>query len=174
VTPSALGGPDASLASPGTLTFANDVTFAAGGNYRWYTSSVFDGAYTSSKLSSVGELNLNGLSSANRFTILIDSLSATNADGNVYDFNQTVETSWVIGTFNGGISGFAEDKFVLDVTGFTNTFEPGWGFLISQVGNDLVLTYAPIPEPGLLLGVAGLGLAGVRVIRRRRQVAVTA
>jgi autotransporter-associated beta strand protein len=164
VTPSALGGPDASLASPGTLT-TGGMVWQPGGTYRVYLNSAFEGDYTSGKIASpAGSLDLTGLSAANRFNIRVDSLALTNADGPVYDFDPAQSYAWTIATFGGGIAGFSPDKFTVNTADFANSLEGGT-FSVTRSGNDLLLTFTPVPEPTLGLAAAAAGL----LARRRRR-----
>jgi hypothetical protein len=162
VAPSALGGPDANLASPGTLS-VESMAFAPGGSLRVHMNSAFEGPYTSSLLSGVGTLDLSGLSAGNTFTIRPDTLALSNTDGPLYDFDSSQPSAWTIASFTGGITGFAADKFTVDTTDFANAMDGGF-FTIAQEGNTLVLNFAPVPEPGFLLlatvvgGVAARGL----------------
>jgi hypothetical protein len=175
---SSLGGPSGSLASPGVLTIDGNVVFISGGTYEWYANSVqgpnTEGGttthYTQSLLNATGLLDLNSLSSANRFTVKVTTLTTSNAAGQVYDYDGGSYTA-TIGTFAGGINGFSADKFNL-VFNSSDFAGPGATLTIAQIGNSLVLHINPVPEPRAILAlVAGvLGLAAI--VRRRRAVAV--
>jgi hypothetical protein len=65
------------------------------------------------------------------------------------------DRSFVIATASGGITGFDAGKFALNTDSFTH----GAGqWSIAEEGNNLLLNYTAIPEPGtsilLLLGLA--------------------
>ena len=47
----------------------------------------------------------------------------------------------------------------------------GGTFWLSAIGNDLYINYSSVPEPGsmILIGIAGLGMAGFRWSKRRRK-----
>ncbi|MFV0338626.1 MAG: PEP-CTERM sorting domain-containing protein [Chthoniobacterales bacterium] len=65
---------------------------------------------------------------------------------------------WVILTTSGGINGFDAANWSLD-TGGLSTPIAGSPFGVFQSGNNLVLSYSPIPEPstaGALLFAAAL------------------
>jgi hypothetical protein len=147
------------------------MTWQGGGSYRWYLNSVSGGPYTQSLLAVSGTLNLNDatLTSANRFTIRPDSLSLSNADGAVYDFDPNTPYSWTVATFT-AVSGFSPDKFTIDTSAFTPATTAD-RFALSQSGNSLVLTFtpAPVPEPAGLLGLCALGLAAAGFISRSRR-----
>jgi hypothetical protein len=185
VTPSALGGPDANRASPGTLTVTGNLALNGGATYTWYLSSgVTDGdntvpattgtlanfrsVYTAGELVVGGTLDLSGASSANKVNLKLTSLALSNTAGPVYDLKPTDTRSWVIAEA-GSITGFSPDKFNLDTTVFsTPAGTPA--FTVSQVGNALVLTAggAPVPEPAAVLAAAAAALAAGRLVRRGR------
>jgi hypothetical protein len=151
---------------PGTLTVGN-TTFQPGGAYTWRLNSVEGGTHTQSLLSSTGSLDLSGLSSGNRFTIRLTSLTPENVAGQVTDFNSGTPYTWTLATFGGGITGFSADKFTIDTSGFANSFGDGI-FAIGQDGNNLTLSFTPVPEPALILAAAGVtALLGAGVRRRQ-------
>jgi hypothetical protein len=171
---SSLGGPSGSLASPGVLTIDGNVVFVSGGTYEWYVNSVqgpnTEGGttthYTQSLLNATGSLDLDSLSSANRFTVRVTTLTMGNAAGQVYDYDGGNYTA-TIGTFAGGISGFAANKFNL-VYNPSDFAGPGATLTIAQIDDSLVIHLSPVPEPRAVLALAAgvLGLAAL--VRRRR------
>jgi hypothetical protein len=162
ITPSALAGAAANLASPGVLNVTGNLTLQQGGNYNWYLSSVQGGQYTQSQIAVTGDLDLTNLSSTNQFTVRPTSLLLNNnATGAVYQ--------WPLIIVSGTINGYSQDKFSVDPSAFTNSLQAGWGFTIDTVGSTLVLTYAPIPEPTIILGSAVAVLLGGYVARKRRK-----
>lgn len=185
VTPSALGGPDANRASPGTLTVNGNVALNGGSSYVWFVSSAltdgdnataptagtlgnFKSPYTASLLTTSGVLDLTGASAGNRITIRITSLGLSHAGGPLYDLNGGADTrTWVIAEAR-SITGFSADKFTLD----TSAFSPGTGsagaFGISQVGESLTIKFTPVPEPGTIVGLSAAALALSSLARRLR------
>ena len=178
VTPSALGGPNANRASPGTLTVNGNVTLNGGANMTWFVNSAltngnnsvaatagtlnnYKSQYTASLLSTSGNIDLNGASSANRIVIEIVSLALSNASGPLYDLNGNSDArSWVIAeaTGTGQILGFAPDKFNFNTAGFSASAGAGT-FQINQVGQSLVMTFTPVPEPATVLALSSVTLA---------------
>ncbi len=114
-----------------------------------------------------GSLNLIG--GSGDYLLDLISLTTLNAEGNVNGFDGSPQ-SWTILTTTTGITGFDMANWTILTSNFTSN--PAWSgdWMINQVGNDLVLSYAAIPEPAttstLLLG--GLGLAVVLYRRRKR------
>ncbi|MGC3969876.1 MAG: autotransporter-associated beta strand repeat-containing protein [Pirellulales bacterium] len=93
-------------------------------------------------------------------------------------FNPSNTYQWLFARASGGIIGFTDSTFVVNSTtngagvfGTGNAYAPvaGYGFFVSQVGNELYLNYAAVPEPSsvVLVGLAGAAFAAYR--RRRRQ-----
>jgi fibronectin-binding autotransporter adhesin len=107
-----------------------------------------------------GTLDLTGGPGSYQLNLL--SLDGSNVAGDVPDFSE-INRSWTILTTTGGITGFNANAWTLDTTGFTNNETGTW--LLAQSGNNLVLSYAPIPEPRAAL-LGGLGM--LLLLRRRR------
>jgi fibronectin-binding autotransporter adhesin len=159
--------------APGTLTINGDLILQAGANFRFYINSVYgdtggsttNGQYTQAKILAT-TLDLTQANSTTKITVQPWSLDLKNSAGNapIYDYDNTEEYFWVLGTFSGGITGFSSDKFTVN-TAFQNfaTNNPlGFGsYEVLQQGNNLVLHFNPVPEPALL-GLAALGLVALR------------
>lgn len=169
IIPSAVAGPDATRASPDTLS-VGAMAWHGGGAYRVYMNSAAAGRDTISRIAAAGLLDLTdpSLTSANRFTVRLDALALSNADiaTRVYDFDETAPYSWTILTAAGGIAGFSADKFTLDTSDFIG-LPAGSSFALTQSGNSLVVTFTPVPEPAALV-VAAVSLAAGPVVRRIR------
>ena len=141
--------------NPGTLTTGN-MTLAVGGNYNWQLFNATGSAGTAyDTISGTGSLTINA-TSGSPFAINVWTLSGTGPDvnGNAINFSPTTNYTWSLGTFSGGISGFAADAFsvVTSATngtgGFSNTFDPSTGtFSVAQSGNSLNLVYT-YADPG--------------------------
>lgn len=159
--------------SPGTLSTGSQV-WLDGGDYNWQILDALGAAGTGyDTIAVTGTLDLSSLTAAN-FGINLWSLSSIGPDvsGNAANFNNLLTQSWTILTTTGGITGFDAADFVISVGanngtgGFTNALDAGGSFSLGQTGNDLVLTYAVIPEPSAAMLVGGLGM--VALLRRRR------
>jgi fibronectin-binding autotransporter adhesin len=169
IAPSALGGPSASLASPGTLTVGN-LALQGGGAYTWSLNSVTADPDTQSLLNVTGTLDLSGLSAGNRFTIRLQSLQPDNSPGSVYDFNPSTGYTWTIAMLTGSPAGFNSNLFSVNTSQFTNSLAGGM-FMVTQAGNLLQLQFTPAPEPAGILFLALLTGAGVQTARTWRRAA---
>jgi autotransporter-associated beta strand protein len=106
-----------------------------------------------------GTLNLSGGSGSYILNVL--GLTAGDVSGNVPNFSE-INRSWTILTST-GITGFNAANWSINTTGFTDPDTGTWS--LGQSGNNLVLSYAPIPEPRAAL-LGGLGL--LMLLWRRR------
>ena len=159
--------------SPGTLTTGSQ-TWLDGGDYNWQVLDTTGAAGTGyDNIAITGTLDLSSLT-AGQFGINLWSLSSIGPDvsGNAINFNNLLTQSWTILTTTGGITGFDAADFVLSVganngaAGFSNALDAGGAFSLGQTGNNLVLTYAVVPEPDAAMLVGCLGM--LALLRRRR------
>ena len=90
-------------------------------------------------------------------------MTASNVAGNVPNFSE-VNRSWTILTSSGGITGFNAANWTINTTGFTDVTTGNWA--LAQTDNDLVLSYAAVPEPDVAALIGGLGM--LVLLRRRR------
>jgi fibronectin-binding autotransporter adhesin len=138
-------------ASPGTLTFAQGLTLAAGGNYNWQilNASGTAGDTNGWDLVSVGGALNVASTSADPFKINLWSLSSTAPDvnGNALNFDASQGFTWKIASATGGITGFDADKFQIitgatnGTGGFTNAFTGTFSLALSG-STDLNLVYS--------------------------------
>ena len=157
------GGAVSPGTSVGQLTVNGQTTFAAGGSYLFEYASVDQ----ANLVNGVTHDHLNGVGAGASLNV-----TATNVGASRFTINITAQTfsptptatNYVIGTFAGGIVGFAPDKFQFTGTGFS-----GLPTIATQ-GNNLVLTLVPVPEPVHLLVLCATAL-GVHCVRRRRAAA---
>jgi hypothetical protein len=152
----ALTGTEQEWLSGGTFEFEiNDALGTAGGLNGWDV------------LQLSGSLMISSTSS-NPFTVDIRSLAGT-TDGEAANFNPMQNYNWGFVTAAGGIEGFSSNLFAITSSGFSNPTDGT--FTVTQDGNSLFVNYiTAVPEPSsfVVLGIAGLGLAGFRHRRRRR------
>jgi hypothetical protein len=163
---------------PGVLTVAN-TSLAGGSTYVWelnsWTATPNAGSnFDQLRGSAAAKLDLSGASSGDKVVVKLVSLDAANNPGLVPAFDNTAARSWVIadysnGNASNGVQAFAADKFTLDTSAFQNSLG-GATFTLSTdaLSNQLILTFNPVPEPGLGLAVAGLLVGGGASWRRRR------
>ncbi len=173
--------------STGVLHTGNE-TWQTGGNYVFEVADASDTSQASAGAKydqlqlnqGTGVLDLSGLSAANKFNIVVRSLTASQTAGATANFNPSQSYSWVIASAsdilidNGGgptsatIGNFNPAIFAIDTSGFANV-PNSTDFTVGLDGteNNLVLTYA-VPEPGsVMLVVCGaFGLMSRRRVRR--------
>jgi autotransporter-associated beta strand protein len=152
----------------GTFTTGAEL-WAGGGSYLWQIGALAANGGTQG--GTTGWDFINGASStlgitadgSTKFTLRIDSL------GTLAGWDNSVDQSWLIASFGGGISGFSSDNFSLDSTGFADENALGAGFFeVAQVGADLQLQFNAVPEPGVAIALFG-GLGAIAAFRRSRQ-----
>ncbi len=147
--------------SPGIQTFTSAQTWSSF-SYDWEVNN-FTGTTAGTDFDQLGlnTLNLTGGSASYILNIL--SLTSSNVAGNVPNFSE-VNRSWTILTSNGGITGFNAANWLINSAGFADNETGSWA--LAQSGNDLVLSYAVVPEPDVAALIGGLGM--LVLLRRRR------
>jgi autotransporter-associated beta strand protein len=150
-------------ASPGTLSFAGDLTWNAGGNYNWQMLSGTGsaGALDAWDLVSVTGTLAIAATSTSPFQLNLWTLASIGPDvsGSAANFSSTQSYTWRIASAAGGITGFAADRFVINASatngtgGFSNSFAGGT-FSIAQSGNDLNLVFTGGSPPVITIDVA--------------------
>ncbi|MEM1159024.1 MAG: autotransporter-associated beta strand repeat-containing protein [Verrucomicrobiota bacterium] len=153
--------------SPGIQNLGADQTWSAF-TYEWeindWLGTVAGDDYDQIQID--GELTLTG-STSGSYLLDILSLTASNFPGDVPNFLEQ-DQSWLILTTTTGITGFDENFWTLDTSGFTSDSNWQGQFSLSQVGNDLQLDYEAIPEPSTaLLLLLAVGM----ILLRHRNVA---
>lgn len=153
--------------SPGTLSFSSGLTLAPGGSLVFEVQTAGGSAGTGYDLLSISGAPLNiTATSGSPFVVRLTSLNGSGAAGLVADFSSSTNYSWIIATSSSGITGFAANKFTLDVTDFLNASGPYFSF--AQSGNNLLLNYTPVPEPStwvlMVMGMTAFGL----LLRKQR------
>ena len=147
--------------SPGIQNYTPAQTWSSF-SYDWEVNN-FTGTTAGTAFDQIGvggTLNLNGGSGSYILNVL--GLTAGDVSGNVPNFSE-INRSWIILTST-GITGFNAANWSINTTGFTDPDTGTW--LLAQSDNNLVLSYAPIPEPRAAL-LGGLGL--LMLLRRRRR-----
>jgi hypothetical protein len=167
------------------------MTWNAGGNYNWQIYDATGAAGLGWDLiTGGGSLDLSGLDSANKFNLNLWSLSSIVPDfgGPALNFDNTQSYTWSILRMSGGVTGFDNDYFNINVgatngtEGFLNSLGGGSFSLVTYDAGDgspidLNLVFTPggvnpgVPEPGTW--AAGALLAGGAALmrwRKRKQV----
>jgi fibronectin-binding autotransporter adhesin len=146
-------------ASPGTLSFAGDLTWNGAGNYNWQMLSgtgVAGAADAWDLVNVTGALAIDA-TSADPFRINLWTLSAASPDvsGTAANFDPSQNYTWRIATAAGGISGFAADKFTIATSatngtgGFANSVGSGT-FGVALDGTNLNLVYTAGAPPAVV------------------------
>ncbi len=161
--------------SPGTMTFTAGLTLNNGNTFNVEINGVSDNPGTggSSDLMDVRNstthdsfLNVGSLTT-HGYTLNIISLDLLGGDVAGAVNGLTGPASWTIFKSDGIVGTFDANNFDL----VYGQFYGGGIFALTQVGNDLVLNFTPVPEPSTyaLMGL-GLCLSGVAAWRKRRRV----
>ncbi|MEM6602126.1 MAG: PEP-CTERM sorting domain-containing protein, partial [Verrucomicrobiota bacterium] len=151
--------------SPGRLNFGSSQTWADGGTYLWEINDVDAGTGTGWDVVDItGSLDVTA-TIADPFVIEITSLSLLNAPDVVHDFDDLSSYTWTLLETTAGITGFNTDSFLLDTSGFVSVFTGT--FAIDQLGDDLVINYTAVPEPGTV-GLLAAALTWLSIQSRRR------
>ncbi|MDF9825990.1 autotransporter-associated beta strand protein [Ereboglobus sp. PH5-5] len=112
----------------------------------------------------------------NRLVPIVINLYSVNSNGfgPLLDFDYTQSYTWTILSRNQSLTGFDPDYFNINADALLayNPKLAGLGdFNIEQIGNDLAITFTPVPEPGTYaLMLLGLATMGVMKYRRRKKV----
>lgn len=163
------GAVSGSVVVSGTIAPGNSIgilttggqTWNEDGNYIWEINNATGGGGTGWDLLDIGGTLLVSGTIENPFIITVDSPFLANVvPGTTYH--------WTIATTT-GVTGFDAGKFSIDTSQFD--FDPNTDDMtITMVGNDLVLNYTAIPEPGTwaLLGLGVMALVVRRKVRSRK------
>jgi autotransporter-associated beta strand protein len=142
-----LSGQISPSASPGTLSTGSE-TWEPGASYLWEINEADFGLAGDSigwDLADIdGTLTINA-TSLNKFLINVVSLDPFTFDpGDVGDFDNTVDYSFLIATTTGGITGFDPAKFEIDSASFSNAL--GFGtFVVEATATELFLSFVHPP-----------------------------
>jgi len=147
--------------SPGILTTGDQIWEGGGTLLLEMDDAAGTAGFGWDLLDVVGTLSITA-TALDPFQIdLASLLQGTDTPGDASNFPGP--GSWVIVQTTGGISGFSADAFDLDTSAFSNAHTPSL-FSLATAGNNLVLSYAVVPEPGsgILLTLATLALCARR------------
>ncbi len=159
-------------ASVGTLTVANSVTVNGGTGSKWVVE--FNGAGSTfpppvgtpnDQLALTGATsNLNlVLSAANKLLISVRAVDGFGPNQGS-PLSYTIATKDAGGSFqlNGGVYAFDPSNYTFEAIGFDAI-----NFQLAESGNQFVLTFTPVPEPGMVLAISAAVLGLLVWVRRR-------
>ena len=164
-----------------TNTTSGSLTLGSGGAYEFEINRAGGTAGGGGTTPPVGWdlLNLNTAFTVNSTAAspaaiqLVSRNAADTGGGSLPDFNSGQSYQWLAFHVNAGgtVNGFSPDKFTFDTSMFSNLPNPtGVGtFALFQSGNDIFVTYTPVPEPGAVLAIAATGVWGLSLVRRARR-----
>jgi autotransporter-associated beta strand protein len=125
-----------------------------------------------SQLLGTGPLTLTTVNPSDTFTIQVLGLTAANAAGAVPNFNAATPRTWTIATFTNDLTaaGYTPGMFRIDSSSFaSNNNLAGGSFGLALSGPSIVLSFQPVPEPGLILLTCGAAAAAAAWLRRKRE-----
>lgn len=156
----------------GELTFTNNLIFGASGVYEWeLQNAVGIAGQDYDTITVLGSLNITSTNS-NPFLIGLHTLNVSGTAGMASDFSGFTEGelySWILLSTSDGITGFADNKFQLNLSGFANDYDAdSFSLSLSEDQRQLILNYqyTSVPEPGRM---ALLALALTMLLMRRRR-----
>lgn len=136
----------------------NNSTLAVGGNVLNFV--------TGSRLGLVGQSGFTSVEGGPTLTYNLATLSSGSnirLDGNVAG----VADGFVFGEYVHGTGNVNSRPVFIDTTNFGLTLNTGDRLVLNRTGNNLVLSFSPVPEPTTILGVA-VGLVAVGGFIRKR------
>ena len=147
----------------GSLSVGGNVAFNAGGRYNWDVSHVPSAGGAGLDwdfLTATGSLN-GTASSTTRFEVVVS------AAGPVNGFSNQTSYAWTIAHFDGAVS-LIDTSFFVTPQNWTGSNDLGGGsFSLLVSGQDLQVSFTPVPEPTTALTFAALGLAFLHRRSRR-------
>lgn len=180
-------GPSTPLEPPPAATISSEGSFAsvnlghrtAGmavsmpGTYAWTIKNPNAGAGVGwDVLQLSGTLDVGGGSGI--LTLNLSTLNAAGAPGYLEGFDPNTRYEWLIATTGGPVTGLDLDRIQINPANFMNVGAGQGFFMLSAVTDGLALEYYPglvetsfIPEPEEYAALAGLGLLGFALWRRR-------
>ena len=162
--------------SPGVQTFGAGLDYTGGSSVVWELADNVSGltiqagpTYDFDQIVVAGDLTFQGTTTFN--------LDFNSPDGSLVNWTDTFwdsERSWLVYDVSGTTGGFENLSLSVidwDDGGAAHLFDsihPSGSFHLIQQGNDIFLSYAPVPEPSTVFLLLGI-MASVGFRRRRRK-----
>jgi hypothetical protein len=154
---------------PGNLTFSSGLTLASGGtiDFTLYDTALLPGTGFS-LITATNGLDLTA--APGTITFNVATVNAGGGSALAMNFSAGTPYSWTFATSTNPITGFSSSQFNIITSGFLNP-TGGGTFIITGIGNDLMLNFTPAPEPSTWALVGTGVLAFIPFALRRRRAA---
>jgi hypothetical protein len=165
---------------PGTLTFdgtlisGSTLLLSGGGAYNWQLVDATNGNGGWDSVVVQGKVDIAATTS-NRFVLSVISVSSDGSSSPAVNFDPSLAYSWIVlnaqqFTFSGTGGTFNAGAFTINTSAFQNSNVGQFSLSVDNTGTNLLLNFSPIPEPSTYaLMIAGLGVTGAALLRRRRR-----
>ena len=166
--PAPFVGPQPST-TPQVVNVAN-LTLGPGSTYNFNLQNTQLPAGQGYDLTNVGnQLTLTGgVTPGDQIILRLIGLDQNGNQGTVSSFDGTRPYRFTLVQTGGGIVGYTAGEFVVNTASFANGTQGGT-FSVVQQGNNLVLVFLPVPEPGTWAAlILGLGVLALSLHRRGR------
>jgi autotransporter-associated beta strand protein len=164
------GDPASNL--PGILTFSGAVTLDSTATFR----AQLNGSTAGNTISNYARMVIESGGSLNLGSATLQALLGNGFTPNSSTVLAIIDNQNPTGGLSGTFSGLAADGSTVSIGGFTASifYHGDTSTLATSGGNDVLLSFSPVPEPAGLLAVAFAAVGGLTWLRngRRRRAAL--